>query len=610
MPDIKILIAAHKASELPKNPLFLPVEVGAANRKQHLPGYQRDDQGDNISKQNPNYCELTAIYWGWKNLKCDYCGIMHYRRFFSFTDNRYPVSADGRKMIRWPAATEAKYKEFGLTDETSMRKLIESNDLIVAESQNVKEIYTPRNKRRNTVEKHYIDHEDCIIKMKDLYLAIEIAKEKYPEVAPYLNRYMHQKMYLGYNMWIAKKPIYDEICDFMFSVLAEVEKRVDIHYYSVQMARIYGYLAEVLSSAYIYYIRQTRNLKVSERQMIYIENTEKITPIAPTDKTACPVVFDLTLPTKTQYLPMLFAPCFDAFLKSLNPKKKYDAIIFYNDDATPITASAIEVIKGAATKYPNCNLRCFNLPLELARCNVKYEPKKSLLNYFDVLPFQYQKIIYLKWSTIVYGDISELYGIKLNHAIGATADLITAGKANEFRSTTLAHLEKIGLTRDDILDAGVMLIDVNKFKKLPDGQNITESIMTAYSGNWDKLPQEWNYQAPLSPSDEYTMSLAPAEDFSKRGDYKIISFDFDNVKTIKSDAFYIKYFALMKESAVFPCYLETLISQKEPNYANSMVMTETFPVGSPKRELLHKLFPHNTRRRKLINMALKVFLRD
>ena len=538
MSDIKILIAAHKASELPKNSLFLPIEVGAANRKQHLSGYQRDDQGDNISKMNPNYCELTAIYWGWKNLKCDYCGIMHYRRFFSFTDNRYPVSADGRKMVRWPAATEAKFNEFGLTNEASMRKLIESNDLIVAESQNVKEIYTPRNKRRSTVEKHYIDHEDCIIKMKDLYLAIDIAKEKYPEVAPYLDRYMHQKMYLGYNMWIAKKPIYDEICDFMFTVLAEVEKKVDIRFYNTQMSRIYGYLAEVLSSAYIYYIRETRSLKVSERQMIYIENTEKIAPIAPTDKNACPVIFDLTIPTKTQYLPMLFVPCFDAFLKSTNKKKKYDVIIFYNDDATPITASAMEVIKNAAAKYPNCNLRCYNLSLELARNNAKFSSKSSLLNYFDILPIQYKKVVYLKWSTLVHSDIFELYENKLKHAIGATVDLMTAGKANQFRSQTLVHLEKLGLTRDDIIDPGVMLINVEKFKKIKAGEDLAETIMTTYAGDWDKLSQEWNYKAPLYPGDDYTMSLAPARDFVEPNKAKITSFDFENVKTVKSDAFY------------------------------------------------------------------------
>ena len=610
MQKIQILIAAHKISELPKNSLFLPVEVGAANRKAHLPGYQRDDAGDNISAQNPNYCELTAIYWGWKNLNCDYCGIMHYRRFFSFSDTRYPVSRDGRKMIRWPAATKERYEEFGLLDESKMRQIIESNDLIVAESQNVKEIYTPLNHRRRTVEKHYIDHEDCIIKMADLNLALDIAKQKYPEAAPYIDKYMHQKMYLGYNMWIAKKLIYDEICDFMFSVLKDVEDKIDIRYYNTQMARVYGYLAEVLSSAYIYYLRQTRDYKVNERQMIYIEDTVPVQPIAPVEKNACPIIFDLTVPAKTQYLPMLFLPCLENFLK--NAKKKYDIIIFYNADPTPITEKALAEIANLSNKYKNCTIRTYQLALELARCNIKFAPGKSLLNYLTDLPIDYDKILYLKWSTIIKGEPAELFKIDFNTPIAAAADVMTEGKINQYKSVKLKYINEHNISRDDIFDLGVMVLKPKKLVELSGKGKIEDLFRTAYAGAWTKIPACWNYQIPTYPNDEYTVTLAPAADFVDRESNaaKIINFEFKNVCTLNNRAFYTEYFNLMKDSVMFGSYLSLVLEPKTSNFENNMVLTGTFPVGSPKRELLSKMFPHGSRRRNLIDKILKVFLRE
>ena len=65
--DIKILIATHKKYWMPNNPCYLPLHVGRKG-KQDL-GYTGDDTGDNISSKNANFCELTGIYWAWKNLK-------------------------------------------------------------------------------------------------------------------------------------------------------------------------------------------------------------------------------------------------------------------------------------------------------------------------------------------------------------------------------------------------------------------------------------------------------------------------------------------------------------------------------------------------------------
>lgn len=78
--DIKILVAAHKRYWMPADDVYMPLHVGAEG-KEPL-GYTPDNTGDNISAKNPNYCELTGLYWAWKNLDCQYIGLCHYRRYF------------------------------------------------------------------------------------------------------------------------------------------------------------------------------------------------------------------------------------------------------------------------------------------------------------------------------------------------------------------------------------------------------------------------------------------------------------------------------------------------------------------------------------------------
>lgn len=69
--DIKILVASHKKAEMPEDSMYLPVHVGRVLYPDREFGYQSDAEGDNISIKNPYYCELTALYWAWKNLKAD-----------------------------------------------------------------------------------------------------------------------------------------------------------------------------------------------------------------------------------------------------------------------------------------------------------------------------------------------------------------------------------------------------------------------------------------------------------------------------------------------------------------------------------------------------------
>lgn len=86
--SVKVVVATHKKYQMPDNELYLPLHVGAEGKfdDQGNPldlGYLKDNTGDNISEFNSSFCELTGLYWAWKNLNSDYIGLVHYRRHFS-----------------------------------------------------------------------------------------------------------------------------------------------------------------------------------------------------------------------------------------------------------------------------------------------------------------------------------------------------------------------------------------------------------------------------------------------------------------------------------------------------------------------------------------------
>ena len=76
----EIYVVSHKDIRMPEGNIYIPVQVGPA--KDDFSGFVRDNTGENISEKNPNYCELTAQYWAWKNRKADVKGLVHYRRCF------------------------------------------------------------------------------------------------------------------------------------------------------------------------------------------------------------------------------------------------------------------------------------------------------------------------------------------------------------------------------------------------------------------------------------------------------------------------------------------------------------------------------------------------
>lgn len=236
--DVKIIVATHKKYMMPEDKVYMPLHVGAEGKEEI--GYKKDNKGDNISLKNPFFCELTGLYWAWKNLKCDYLGLVHYRRYFSLDKKKYKTS-------------EEKLKHVLSSDEVN--KLLSKSDIILP-------------KQRNYYIENLYDHYKHTMYIEPLDITGEILKEKYPEYYPeFLNLHKRKKAHM-FNMFIMKKDILDDYLTWLFDILFLLEKKVDSSKYDQFHARFYGRVSELLLDVYI----RTNNLKYEEVKVIDIEN--------------------------------------------------------------------------------------------------------------------------------------------------------------------------------------------------------------------------------------------------------------------------------------------------------------------------------------------------
>ena len=235
--DIKILVAAHKKYWMPDDDVYLPVHAGREG-KEDL-GYIGDNTEDNISDKNANYCELTVLYWAWKNLKCDYIGLCHYRRYFA-NKNVYTNDLEKKKAV--------------ILKRQEYEKLLQEYDIILP---------VKRNYYIETVRSQY-EHAH---NKRDLEEVEKIIAELYPEYISAFEIVMQRTKLHILNMFVMKKELFDAYCQWLFNILFELEKRIDITSYNQYEARVYGFIAERLFNVWL----EKQQLKIKEMPIINLE---------------------------------------------------------------------------------------------------------------------------------------------------------------------------------------------------------------------------------------------------------------------------------------------------------------------------------------------------
>ena len=261
---IKLLICYHKPFHLFKDSVLTPIHVGRANaikRMDHdsesykwlMENMIGDDTGDNISDKNDYYNEMTALYWAWKNYEVlgnpDYIGLMHYRRHYIFDEKV-------KDVINIRDFDEKSHLKFINYSEEEMSDFVEGYDFI------------PHIGHVDNVYYHYIQNQ----RKEDIDLANEIVLQKYPEYEESIKDYYAGTDSNFCNMCIFKKEIFFKYCEWIFSILQEFEKRVD-------MSQKRFFISERLTGLFIYHLMQDNSLKYKTLPIAFIDEPIKV-PIA------------------------------------------------------------------------------------------------------------------------------------------------------------------------------------------------------------------------------------------------------------------------------------------------------------------------------------------
>ena len=249
-PIVKILVASHKEYKMPDDSIYLPLHVGAEGKVdadgQPLDlGWTKDNTGDNISRLNPGFCELTGLYWAWKNLKADYIGLVHYRRHFCL-----------KKKSRDPFEN--------IITGTELRPLLGQYWVFVPKKRRyfIETLYS------HYAHTHYAEHLDT---------TREVIAEKYPEYLPSFDRIMRRRYGYMFNMMIMRRDLADKYCKWLFDILFALSDKMGDTNLSFYQGRYFGRVSEIILNVWLdrqvsmSYIPKNR---IRELPTVYTEKIE------------------------------------------------------------------------------------------------------------------------------------------------------------------------------------------------------------------------------------------------------------------------------------------------------------------------------------------------
>ncbi len=461
--DIRIFVSTHKDVDTFDSKILQPVQVGCANADWRFPWALHDDEGQNISAQNPMYCELTTQYWAWKNVDAEYYGFCHYRRYFDFSPKRHRENPWGEVMDSYVnAASQARY---GLDDET-MRKAIEGYDCITTEVKDLAEFpgedHTP-----------LAQYEAApLLHVADLRRAVAILSEMHPDYAQDAEDFLNGSSSCFCNMFIMRKRHFFDYCEWLFPVLERFVDETDFSRYSVEALRTPGHLAERLLNIYLLHQRRVgKDWKTKQLQCVHFERPDRTRLELPAPygaargRSIVPVVFA----ADDGYVPMV-TTTIRSMLSNASKDRFYDVVVLTSNISWEHQQLMRESLAGGAD---NVSLRFHDVSSVMCEYDLSTNNAHiGVETYYRfiiqrVMP-AYDKVLYLDSDLIVEGDVAELYDTELGeNLLAATRDVDYLGNLNMNDGKRLAYTrDRLKMANPyDYFQAGVLLLNLKAMRE-------------------------------------------------------------------------------------------------------------------------------------------------
>jgi len=275
MDDIRVFVSNRidlKNRYQIKDSIYTPVRCNAINdsSSNNMLG---DDSGDNISADAKYFAELSVQYWAWKNIKADYYGLCHYRRFLDILDkDLYELNEYG--IYEAPILCKPTVDKLGLNEKELLEQEIRKYDAVINKPCDVDKFITTSRRKNKNVKELWL-HSGFITEeyFEVVLLEIERVAPDYREIA---EKYLLQRYHYGYNCYVMKKELFDELNKFEFSVIKGVKEYAINKKDPLLENRLLGYIMEFLYGIYVYGLLNEGVLRIKQVPLVIFMSHEDI----------------------------------------------------------------------------------------------------------------------------------------------------------------------------------------------------------------------------------------------------------------------------------------------------------------------------------------------